>query len=66
MNNAHPNWLPTEAQMQAAIARQRAYNARQSARLEGPESVYVGPGWVRPQPKAKPAPWWRRLLDRLR
>ena len=35
------NWLPTEAEVQAAIARQRAYNMRMGTRLEGDESIYI-------------------------
>lgn len=66
MTTKHPSWLPTEAQMQVAIAMQRAYNQRQGSRVDGPDSVYVGPGIVRQPQQTKPAPWWRRLLGWLR
>ncbi len=56
------NWLPTEAEVQAAIARQRAYNMRMGTRIEGDESIYVP---LRRQQKAPVVPGpvgrWARI-----
>ncbi len=56
------NWLPTEAEVQAAIAKQRAYNMRMGTRLEGDESIYIP---LRRQKKAPVVPGpvgWRAHL----
>jgi hypothetical protein len=59
------SWLPTDAQVRAAIERQRAEALRHGSRMAGPESVYVDPRMARQHLRPARPTWWRRAWNAL-
>jgi hypothetical protein len=67
----YPKWLPSPAQIEAAIAQQRAERERLARRVDdGPMTILVSGGYGPTPGFDKPIPRWRRvcnfILNKLR
>jgi hypothetical protein len=62
----YPSWLPSPAQIEVAVARQRAERERLARRIDdGPLTILAPEGYGPTPGFSEPVPAWRRIWNRI-